>query len=432
MDIRVVGGGLAGVEAAYQIAQRGQKVTLYEMRPHVFTPAHRTPFLSELVCSNSLKSKELSNAHGVLKEEMRLLGSIIVGTADETAIQGGKALVVDRERFSQVITDKIESHPLIRISREEVTGIPDGTVIFATGPLTSDRLADTLGALTGTSNFYFFDAISPIVEGETIDMEKAFFGARYMDGSDDYLNCPLTRDEYDRFYEALISAERVQLREFEKTPYFEGCLPVEIMAERGRQTLLYGPMKPVGLTYGTGTRPYAVIQLRREDASGTMYNMVGFQTKLTYTAQERIFKLIPALRNAVFLRYGSIHRNTYINSPAVLARDLRLSGNERIFLAGQITGVEGYVESAAMGLLAGISACASVRGHIFSPPPEDTFVGALLNYITTENKHFQPMNVNFGLLKGYNKKYKDAVVKNALFAISAWKDKMDRLRSPLQ
>ncbi|WP_038002271.1 methylenetetrahydrofolate--tRNA-(uracil(54)-C(5))-methyltransferase (FADH(2)-oxidizing) TrmFO [Syntrophorhabdus aromaticivorans] len=433
MDIRVVGGGLAGVEAAHQVAQRGHKVTLYEMRPHVFTPAHRTPFLSELVCSNSMKSKELTNAHGLLKEELRLLGSIIVETADETAIPGGKALVVDRQRFARIITDTIEAHPLIRISREEVTHVPDGIVIFATGPLTSDGLADTLRELTGSSNFYFFDAISPIVDGETIDREKAFFGARYLDGSDDYLNCPLTRDEYDRFYEALITAERVQLREFEKTPYFEGCLPIEIMAERGHRTLLYGPMKPVGLTDGiTGAKPHAVIQLRREDASGTMYNMVGFQTKLTYTEQERVFKLIPALRNAVFLRYGSIHRNTYINSPAVLTRDLRLVGNERVFLAGQITGVEGYIESAAMGLLAGISACASLEGHVFSPPPEDTCIGALLNYITTENKHFQPMNVNFGLLKGYNKRQKDAVVKNALSAISAWKDETDRLRSPLQ
>ncbi|OPX96444.1 MAG: Methylenetetrahydrofolate--tRNA-(uracil-5-)-methyltransferase TrmFO [Syntrophorhabdus sp. PtaB.Bin006] len=427
MDIRVIGGGLAGVEAAYQIAQRGRKVTLYEMRPHTFTPAHRTPFLSELVCSNSLKSKELSNAHGVLKEEMRLLGSIIVKTAEETAIPGGKALVVDRQRFSRIITDKIEAHPLIQISREEVTQIPpDGIVIIATGPLTSDGLADTLRVLTGSSNFYFFDAISPIIDGETIDRGKAFFGARYQDESDDYLNCPLTRDEYERFYEALITAERVQLREFEKTPYFEGCLPIEIMAERGRQTLLYGPMKPVGLMDSTtGAKPYAVIQLRREDTFGTMYNMVGFQTKLTYTEQERIFKLIPALRNAVFLRYGSIHRNTYINSPAVLTRDLRLSGNERVFLAGQITGVEGYIESTAMGLLAGVSVCASLEGHTFAPPPEDTCIGALLNYITTENKHFQPMNVNFGLLKGYNKKHKDIVVKNALSTISAWKDNVD-------
>ncbi|OPY68835.1 MAG: Methylenetetrahydrofolate--tRNA-(uracil-5-)-methyltransferase TrmFO [Syntrophorhabdus sp. PtaU1.Bin050] len=434
MDIRVIGGGLAGVETAYQIAQRGRKVTLYEMRPHTFTPAHRTPFLSELVCSNSLKSKELTNAHGLLKEEMRLLGSITVRTADKTAIQGGKALVVDRQRFSQSITNEIEAHPLIRISREEITQVPpDGIVIIATGPLTSDRLADALRVLTGSSNFYFFDAISPIVDGETIDRKKAFFGARYQDRSDDYLNCPLTRDEYDRFYNALIAAERVQLREFEKTPYFEGCLPIEIMAERGRQTLLYGPMKPVGLMDSTtGTKPYAVIQLRREDAFGTMYNMVGFQTKLTYTEQERIFKLIPALRNAVFLRYGSIHRNTYINSPVVLTRDLRLSGSKRVFLAGQITGVEGYIESAAMGLLAGVSVCTSLEGHAFAPPPEDTCIGALLNYITTENKHFQPMNVNFGLLKGYNKKYKDAVVKNALSAISIWKDDVDRLRPLLE
>ncbi len=431
MDVKIIGGGLAGAEAAFQIAERGFHVTLYEMRPRVFTEAHKTDLLSELVCSNSLKSKELTNAHGLLKEELRQLGSIVLKKADEAAIPGGKALVVDRERFSKAVTETIEAHPRIRVLREEVTDILGEPAVLATGPLTSTNLTKTLGDLTGAENLYFFDAISPIVDGESIKMERAFFGSRYLEGSDDYLNCPLTKEEYQAFYEALINAERVQLREFEKTPYFEGCLPIEIMAERGQKTLLYGPMKPVGLiNTSTGKEPYAVIQLRRENRAGTMYNMVGFQTKLTYPAQERVFRLIPALRDAAFLRHGSIHRNTYINSPVILEKDLRLKGrNDRVFFAGQMTGVEGYMESTAMGMVAGLSVSMILRDLVFPPPPEDTAVGALLHYITTENINFQPMSINFGLLKGYSKKYKNQVVSNALRAITAWKERIeDQLR----
>jgi methylenetetrahydrofolate--tRNA-(uracil-5-)-methyltransferase len=423
MDINVIGGGLAGVEAAYQVAARGHNVSLFEMRPVQYTPAHRTSLLSELVCSNSLKSQEVTNAHGLLKEELRRLRSMIMRKADGASIPGGKALVVDRELFAQTVTEEIEAHPRITVVRKEMEDIPDGMVIVATGPLTSNSLAEKLGKITGRDNFFFFDAISPIIDGETIDLDKAFFGSRYLEGSDDYLNCPMTREEYDAFYDALIGANRVDLRQFEKTPFFEGCLPVEIMAERGRQTLAYGPMKPVGLKdKTTGRRPYAVLQLRRENRSGTMYNMVGFQTKLTYTEQERVFRMIPALKNSVFLRYGSIHRNTYINSPALLDNSLRLIGHENIFFAGQITGVEGYVESVAMGLMAGIAAHISSLNQVFSPPPGDTCVGALLNYITSANDNFQPMNINFGLVKNYQKREKDRVVENALQAMSAWNE----------
>ncbi len=423
MEIKIIGGGLAGVEAAYQIAKRGYGVILYEMRPVLFTPAHKTGLLSELVCSNSLRSKELTNAHGLLKEEMRRLDSIIIHTADATSIPGGKALVVDRERFSRAITDKITSNPLIRVIREEITDIPKGIAIIATGPLTSDRLAECIRVLTGQGHLFFYDAISPIVEGDSIDLEKSFFASRYKDDSNDYLNCPLTEEEYNIFYNALIDAERVELRSFEGTPYFEGCLPIEIMAERGKQTLLFGPMKPVGIVdRRTGKEPFAVIQLRREDSQGRMFNMVGFQTKLTYREQDRVFRLIPALRGAQFLRYGSIHRNTYINSPALLNKALQLKNREDILFAGQITGVEGYIESAAMGLLAGISSLCLKKGIGFFAPPPETCIGALLDYITTEKRDFQPMNINFGILMGYNKREKNRVINNALAFITKWSE----------
>lgn len=421
MEIKVVGGGLAGVEAAWQIARRGQEVVLYEMRPTTRTPAHKTPFLSELVCSNSLKSTDLTNAHGLLKEELRRLGSIIMRAADKASIPGGKALVVDRLKFSETITEEIEAHPLIKVLREEVKDLPDGIVVIATGPLTSPSLTDRIKEVTGAENLAFFDAISPIIEGQSVDMERAFFGSRYLDGTDDYLNCPFTKDEYDEFYDALVSAERVVFREFEEAPYFEGCLPIEIMAERGRKTLAYGPMKPVGLPDPTtGRRPYAVLQLRREDASGIMYNMVGFQTKLTYREQERVFRMIPGLGRALFLRHGSIHRNTYINSPELLTSDLNLANRENIFFAGQITGVEGYVESTAMGLAAGVSSYMHLKRRPFIPPPEETCIGSLLKYITTKRKDFQPMNINFGILKDYNKKEKDLTIRRALESIDSW------------
>jgi methylenetetrahydrofolate--tRNA-(uracil-5-)-methyltransferase len=427
MEITVIGGGLAGTEAAYQIAIRGHKVRLFEMRPEVFTAAHKTPYLSELVCSNSLKSVDLTNAHGLLKEELRRLEALTMKRADEAAIPGGKALVVDRERFARAITEEIEAHPLIKVVRGEVTEVPPGIVIVATGPLTSPAFTERLQQLTGADSLYFFDAISPIIHGETIDMENAFFGARYQDRRDDYLNCPLTQEEYERFYGALIGGERVRTREFEKAPYFEGCLPVEVMAQRGKETLLFGPMKPVGLRNRRSLGElYAVVQLRRENDSGTMYNMVGFQTKLTYAEQERVFRLIPALRKATFLRFGSVHRNTYINSPSLLDKSLKLIGDRSIYFAGQITGVEGYVESTAMGVVAAIAACCFAQGKPFLPPPDITCTGALLRYITTERKDFQPMNVNFGLLTGYRKKEKARVIAGALSSLSAWKQALDK------
>ena len=427
MEVKVIGGGLAGAEAAWQIARRGGHVTLFEMRPEKFTPAHKTPLLGELVCSNSLKSQDFTNAHGLLKEELRRLDSVVIQAADATSIPGGKALVVDRLKFAGRVTEEIVNHPLIDVVRGEIRDIPPGIVVIATGPLTSDSLTDRIKEMTGAQNLSFFDAISPIIDGGSIDPAKAYFGSRYLDHTDDYLNCPFTMEEYDAFYDALVSAQRVAMRDFEKTPYFEGCLPIEIMAERGRKTLAYGPMKPVGLIDpSTGRRPYAVLQLRREDASGSMYNMVGFQTKLTYPEQERVFRMIPGLAHAAFLRHGSIHRNTYLNSPTVLTPALNLTSMERVFLAGQITGVEGYVESVAMGFLAGISASMYLKGAPFQPPPDHTCVGALLKYITTARKNFQPMNINFGLLPDYNKKEKDRTIEQALESISLWKAAADR------
>ncbi len=425
VEIKIIGGGLAGVEAAYQIARTGGTAILYEMRPLSCTPAHKTDYLSELVCSNSLKSQELTNAHGLLKEELRVLGSLVVQSADATAIAGGKALVVDRTRFAHTVTEAILHDPNIQVVRDEVRRLPDdGIVVVATGPLTAPSLSAAIGEMTGTGNLHFFDAISPIVEGASIDMEHAFFANRYSGSGDDYLNCPLSREEYDVFYDTLVSGVRVDLREFEKTPYFEGCLPVEVMAERGRQTLAFGPMKPVGLKDPrTGREAHAVLQLRREDAAGSMYNMVGFQTKLTYPEQDRVFRLIPALRTAVFFRHGSIHRNTFINAPSVLS-GLQLKTDGRIFFAGQITGVEGYMESTAMGLLAGLAARCRQQGRAFLPPPPTTCVGALYRYIGLERKDYQPMNVNFGLVEGYNKRRKEEVAKKALASIAAWKQQL--------
>ncbi len=425
MEITVIGGGLAGVEAAHQITRMGGRATLFEMRPGSGTPAHRTSHLAELVCSNSLKSLDPHNAHGLLKAELRRVGSVIMETAEGTAIPGGKALVVDRDRFAARLTETVANNPGIRLVREEVRRIPEeGIVIVASGPLTSDALAGELRELTGADNLAFFDAISPIVDAASIDYGKAFYASRYMkDETGDYLNCPLTGEEYDLFHEALVTAERVDLREFEKTSYFEGCLPVEVLAERGKRTLAFGPMKPVGLTDPRdGKRPYAVVQLRKENASGTMLNLVGFQTKMKYAEQERVFRMIPALKDAVFLRYGSIHRNTYINAPLCLNNRLELEADRRILFAGQITGVEGYMESTAMGLAAGISAFMSATGGEFHPPPPVTCIGALIRYLTTENRNFQPMNINFGLIEGYSKKDKDATVNRALQEIEKWKN----------
>jgi len=427
MDVTIIGGGLAGTEAAYQLTRKGYGVTLFEMRPHHSTPAHTTPYLSELVCSNSLKSNDITNAHGLLKEELRRLGSLLIRVADETTIPGGRALVVDRKIFSQRITEHIQHNPLIQLIREEVVDIPSGCVIIATGPLTSEAFSRKIKEITGEENLFFYDAISPIIDSTSIDMDNAFFGTRYMEGKKDYINCPLTEEEYNRFYAELINAQKIHVKDFDAVPYFEGCLPIEVLAERGKETLLYGPMKPVGLKdVRSNRRPHAVLQLRKEDKAGTMYNMVGFQTRLTYSEQERIFRLIPALHNAIFFRYGSMHRNTYVNSPLLLNNGLQLLSDMRIFFAGQITGVEGYVESMAMGLIAGISACHYLQGKAFLPPPEHTCVGALLKYITTTRHHFQPMNINFGLIKDYHKKERASVVTHALESIVQWKNMVDK------
>lgn len=399
-SIIIIGGGLAGCEAAWQISRRGLTVLLCEMKPSRFSPAHTSPLLAELVCSNSFRSDATENAVGLLKEEMRAMGSLTMEAADATAVPAGKALAVDRTLFSHYIEDRLASAG-IEISREEVTAIPeDSLVIIATGPLTSDALAGEISALTGGASLSFYDAISPIVEAESIDHSRAFRASRYESrGEGDYLNCPLTEEEYERFWTQLVGGEEVPLRDFEDRHCFEGCLPIEVLARRGPKTLLFGPMKPVGLVDPkTGKRPYGVVQLRQENSAGTLYNLVGFQTKLTWPEQRRILRMIPGLEGATFARYGSIHRNTFINSPTLLTKTLQLRSNEAIFFAGQITGVEGYVESAAMGLMAGINACRQIEGKDMTPPPGTTALGALIHHITNADyKTFQPMNVNFGL-----------------------------------
>lgn len=402
--VTIIGGGLAGSEAAYQVTRFGLKAKLFEMRPKHSTPAHKTPELCELVCSNSLKSNSTDNASGVLKEEMRRLGSIVIEAADTTKVPAGKALAVDRDEFSRYLTKKLHENPLVEIVREEVKEIPsplNGPVIIATGPLTSPSLSEEIQKITGSSHLYFYDAISPIIDAETIYHSKVFRASRYEreEEKGDYLNCPLTKDEYSRLVEELLKAEKVETHDFEKALYFESCLPIEVMAERGKDTLRFGPMKPVGLTDPrTGKAPFAVVQLRMENKESTMYNMVGFQTKLKYPEQRKIFRMIPGLENAEFLRYGSIHRNTYINSPELLHPTLQLRGRELIFFAGQITGVEGYVESAAMGIIAGINAARIAKEASPIIPPPETAIGSLLRYITDMSiKNFQPMNINFGL-----------------------------------
>ena len=399
-DIVVIGGGLAGCEAAWQAANRGAKVTLYEMRPKEMTQAHKTSGLAELVCSNSLGSVDLLNAPGILKQEMRHLNSLVIKVADEVRVPAGSALAVDREQFSFKITQAIEGHPNIRILREEITEIPtDCLCIVATGPLTSDKLSQAIARLTHSNHLYFYDAISPIVDAESINEEIAFRASRYDKGGDDYLNCPMDETTYNNFYTALLAAEKVQPKEFEKTPYFEACLPIEVMAERGKQTMQFGPLKPVGLDDPrTGVRPYAVVQLRTENAHRSCYNIVGFQTKLTYGEQKRVFRMIPGLEQAEFLRYGSLHRNTFINAPQLLNNTLQFKAHRTLFFAGQLVGVEGYTDSAAMGGIAGINTARALAGLPLVTPPPTTAHGCLLSYITTTDpRHFQPMNMNFGL-----------------------------------
>ena len=401
--ISIIGAGLAGSEAAWQAALRGAEVTLYEMRPEKQTPAHKTGGFAELVCSNSLRGAGLENAVGVLKEEMRRLGSLIMAAADATRVPAGGALAVDRHGFSDYITQRIEAHPQIRVVRTEVRAIPlseDGVTIVASGPLTEGALAEDIARRTGGDSLYFYDAAAPIVSLESVDMTKAYRASRYGKGEAAYINCPMTEAEYRAFYEALVTAEKAPTHGFEKEKFFEGCMPVEVMAARGEDTLLYGPLKPVGLEHPvTGVRPFAVVQLRQDNAEGTLYNIVGFQTHLKWPEQRRVFGMIPGLEHAEFLRYGVMHRNTFLNAPRHLLPTYQLRGEERLLFAGQMTGVEGYVESASSGLVAGINAARLARGEAPLVFPETTCHGALAHYITTgEAEHFQPMNVNFGLL----------------------------------
>jgi methylenetetrahydrofolate--tRNA-(uracil-5-)-methyltransferase len=399
--IIVIGGGLAGSEAAWQAAERGLKVRLYEMRPARQTPAHRTSNFGEVVCSNSLKSDEPGTAPYLLKEELRRGGSLLIDVAHSTSVPAGAALAVDREKFAEEVTRRIESHPNIEIVREEVMTIPsEGTVVIATGPLTSAALSAEIARLTGSSHLYFYDAISPIVDAETINYDTVFRAARYGKGGADYLNCPMSEQEYDLFYDALIEAEPVPLHEFEQAMYFEGCLPIEELARRGRATLCYGPMKPVGLRDPrTGRQPFAVVQLRQENLLADSYNMVGFQNHLKFGEQRRVLRMVPGLEQAEFVRLGQIHRNTFICAPLVLGETLQVRENARILFAGQISGVEGYIESIATGFMAGTHAASLARGHAPVAPPRRTAMGGLVNFIANaEPKSFQPMNITFALL----------------------------------
>lgn len=409
MYINVIGGGLAGSEAAYQIAKRGIDVKLYEMKPQKFSPAHSNENLAEIVCSNSFKSASLTNACGLLKEELRRLDSLLIRCADITKVPAGQALAVDREEFSKLVTSEIEKNERIEIIHEEVSKLPDGITIIATGPLTSDALSDELISLTG-DKLFFYDAAAPIVTKESINMDKAFTADRYGKGESDYINCPMTKEEYDTFYNELINAEGITKHEFEKGNLFEGCMPIEEMAKRGSQTLTFGPLKPVGFD----KKYYAVVQLRQDNKEGTLYNLVGFQTNLKFGEQKRVFSLIPALENAEFVKYGVMHRNTYINSPKLLDETYNLKGTD-IYFAGQISGVEGYVESIASGLVAGINAVQKIEGKnkiVFS---DETIIGALSKYISSPNKDFQPMNANFGILN-CDKKFKSKIEKYEFLA----------------
>ena len=431
--VTVVGAGLAGSEAAWQLAKRGVRVKLIEMKPEKKTPAHVSADFAELVCSNSFRSDELANAVGLLKEELRRLDSLIMRCADAHRVPAGGALAVDRTAYAAMVTELIKGQPLIEIEHREVTEIPDGEVIIASGPLTSDKLSEAIARRCPDSDLHFFDAAAPIVTFDSIDMSSAFFASRYDKGTPDYVNCPMTKDEYTAFWEALISAEQAPVHGFDDSGVFEGCMPVEVMARRGEETLRYGPMKPVGLVDPrTGEENYAVVQLRKDNAEGTLYNIVGFQTHLRFPEQKRVFSMIPALKNAEFVRYGVMHRNTYLNSPGLLDRYYRLIKEPRISFAGQMTGVEGYVESCASGLLVGIETARRVLGL---PPvifPQETAVGALGLYISggSVSGDFQPMNINFGIISplGYRVKGK----RNKNEAISARSlEIIDRMREEI-
>ena len=413
--VTVIGAGLAGCECAWQLAKRGIPVRLIEMKPKKYTPAHVSPDFAELVCSNSLRSDELTNAVGLLKEELRRLDSLILESADRNRVAAGGALAVDREGFAKYITEKIRSHPMIEVIEEEATEIPDGEVVIATGPLTSDAMADTIQRLCPEFDLHFYDAVAPIVTLESVDMDSAFFASRYDKGTADYVNCPMTQEEYSAFVRELCAAREAPVHGFDDGAVFEGCMPVEVMARRGEDTLRYGPLKPVGLRDPrTGEDNYAVVQLRRDNAEGTLYNIVGFQTHLTFGEQKRVFTMIPALRNAEFVRYGVMHRNTYLNSPQMLDRYYRLRSETRIHFAGQMTGVEGYVESCASGMLVGIETAAQILGLEPVDFPQETAIGALGLYVSGGSVgDFQPMNINFGIITPLDHRVRGKRNKNA-------------------
>jgi methylenetetrahydrofolate--tRNA-(uracil-5-)-methyltransferase len=444
--VQIVGGGLAGSEAAWQLAERGHDVVLHEMRPLHPTPAHKTDRLAELVCSNTFKSTELSNAHGLLKAEMRILGSLVLWAADQARVPGGSALTVDRDAFSRAIHDRVSAHPLITLARNEVTELPDPSIV-ATGPLTSDALAEAIRARLGLESLAFYDAIAPIIAHDSIDHDVVFRASRYGketmpaphgvsgEAAGDegaYLNCPMSRQQYEAFIDALTTADLASGHDFDKLPYFEGCMPVEEMARRGRETLRFGPMKPVGLEDPrTGRRAYAIVQLRMEDRAAQMWNMVGFQTRLRYPEQQRVFRIIPGLESAEFLRFGSIHRNSYINTPAALSPHLALRDQPRTLFAGQLTGVEGYTESTATGIVAAINLSRMLRGDDPVVPPPTTMLGALFRYMReADPRHFQPMNANFGLVEALDEEVRDKKRKRQLMAeralteMTRWKEEV--------
>ena len=426
MKATVIGAGLAGCEAAWQLVKRGIEVTLVEMKPQKMSPAHKSPLFAELVCSNSLRSARLQNAVGLLKEEMRILDSLIMKAADQAQVPAGGALAVDRDSFSGYITNALRSHPLVTVVEEEVTEIPEGPAIVATGPLTSDALAKAIEELPGMSTLHFFDAAAPIVTADSIDMDKVYRGSRYGRG-DDYLNCPMDREQYDAFVEALINAETAPVHGFEENMVFEGCMPVESMAKRGHMVLAFGPLKPVGLIDPkTGRESYAVVQLRQDDASASLYNIVGFQTRLKFPEQRRVFGMIPGLEDAEFARYGVMHRNTFLQSPGFLDDNYRMISRPDIFFAGQMTGVEGYVESTASGLAAGIALARQLEGKEKVTFPTTTAIGALARYVSTPNGNYQPMNITFGLIDPLEKRVRkkvdryDEISKRAIEDLRKW------------
>lgn len=437
-QLNIIGGGLAGSEAAWQASRLGCRVSLYEMKPNLFSPAHQSSLLAELVCSNSLRSEAVTSAVGLLKEEMRRMGSLILEAAEKTRVPAGKALAVDREKFAQYITEKIQVCENITIVRDEVRNLPApgpdaGITVIATGPLTSDSLADSLETMTGKDHLAFYDAIAPIIAAESLNRDIVFQASRYDEGPGDYLNCPMDKARYERFIAELAEAEKVPLKSFEKQKYFEGCLPIEVMLERGPETLRFGPMKPVGLLDPhTGREPYAVVQLRKENREGSLYNMVGFQTKLTYGEQKRIFRLIPGLEQAEFTRLGSIHRNTFVCGPELLLPSLQMKKRHDLLMAGQITGVEGYVESTAIGLLAGLNSARLLLGQSPVVPPPETGLGSLITHLTTgEPKRFQPSNINFGLFPGLGKKVPkrfrgEKYAERALQGLQKWQEALNK------